>query len=48
MNGVKTPGGTYTVQFGTTPIRFELLYSERKTLSLHVYPDSTVEVDAPA
>src|SRR5258708_4968729 len=48
MNRVKTPAGRHTVQFGTTPIAFELLYSERKTFSLHVYPDSTVEVDAPA
>jgi len=47
MKTVKTPGGTYTVQFGTTPICFDLLYSERKTFSLHVYPDSTVEVDVP-
>src|SRR5712692_5113519 len=47
MNRVNTPVGTHTLQFGTTAIRFELLYSERKTLSLHVYPDSTVEVEAP-
>jgi len=47
MNRIKTPAGTHTVHFGRTPIAFELLYSERKTLSLHVYPDCTIEVDAP-
>ena len=26
---------------------FELIYSERKTLSIHVYPDCSVVVDAP-
>ncbi len=47
MNPIKTPGGVHTLQFGTTPINFELLYSARKTLSLRVHPDSTVEVDVP-
>ncbi len=47
MNQVKTLGGTHTIQFGTTSITFELLYSERKTLSLRVYPDGSVEIDAP-
>ncbi len=47
MKRVKTPGGEHIVQFGTTPIRFELLYSERATLAIHVYPDSTIELDAP-
>ena len=48
MKLVKTPGGSHTVAFGTTPITFELLYSARTTLALRVYPDCTVEVDAPA
>ncbi|MCC6972492.1 MAG: M48 family metallopeptidase [Anaerolineae bacterium] len=47
MKVIKTLGGSHTVQFGTTPIRFELLYSARKTLSVRVYPDRTLEVDAP-
>src|SRR5438045_3437191 len=47
MNRVKTLGGTHTIQFGTTRICFELLFSARKTLSLHIYPDATIEVDAP-
>jgi len=47
MRRTKTPGGTHTIQFGATPITFELLYSARKTLSIRVYPDSTVEVDVP-
>ncbi len=48
MKAVKTPGGSHTVQFGTTPISFEVLFSQRKTISLHVYPDQSIEVDAPA
>ena len=39
--------GTQHVQFGTTTIRYELTYSERKTLVIHVYPDTSVVVDAP-
>jgi predicted metal-dependent hydrolase len=44
---MKIPGGQHQVQFGTTPITFDLLYSQRKTLAIHVYPDCTVTVDAP-
>lgn len=48
MKLVKTPGGTFTIKFGTTPITFDVLYSARQTLSIQVYPDSTIEVEAPA
>jgi len=44
---MKIPGGQHRVQFGTTAITFDLLYSQRKTLAIHVYPDCTVTVDAP-
>ena len=44
---MKIPGGQHRVQFGTTPITFDLLYSQRKTLAIHVYPDCSVMVDAP-
>lgn len=47
MKVIKTPGGSHTVQFGTTPIRFEVLFSARKTIGLQVYPDQSVQVDAP-
>ncbi|MCA0455393.1 MAG: M48 family metallopeptidase [Chloroflexi bacterium] len=40
-------GGRQSVQFGTTTIDYELTYSERKTLAIHVYPDGSVVVDAP-
>ncbi len=40
-------GGQYSVQFGTTEIAYELIFSERKTLAIHVYPDGSVVVDAP-
>ncbi len=42
-----TPGGQHRVQYGTTPIDYELTFSERKTLAIHVYPDGSVLVDAP-
>ena len=47
MKRIKTPGGTFTVQFGTTPITFEVLYSARRTLALQVYPDRAIEVEVP-
>jgi predicted metal-dependent hydrolase len=47
MKRVKTPGGTFTVQFGNTPFIFDVLYSARRTLSVQVYPDRAIEVDAP-
>ena len=39
--------GHRRLQFGTSTIDFELTYSERKTLGIHVYPDCSVVVDAP-
>lgn len=44
---MKIPAGEHVVQYGTTPIRFDLLYSKRKLLAIHVYPDCSVVVDAP-
>lgn len=44
---LKTPGGQHVVQYGTTPITFDLLYSGRKTIALRVYPDQSITVDAP-
>jgi len=43
----KTPAGTHQIQYGTVAVSFALLYSKRKTLAIHVHPDSTVTVDAP-
>ncbi|MBA3870473.1 MAG: M48 family metallopeptidase [Anaerolineae bacterium] len=40
-------GGQHSVQYGTTTIDYELTFSERKTLAIHVYPDGSVVVDAP-
>lgn len=39
--------GQHRIQFGTSTIEYELIYSQRKTLALHVYPDGSVVVDAP-
>jgi len=39
--------GRHTVQYGTTPITFDLLYSARKTIAVRVYPDQAITVDAP-
>lgn len=44
---MKVLGGAQCVQYGTTAIHYELVYSERKTLAIHVYPDGSIEVDAP-
>lgn len=38
---------TYTIEYGTTKLRFTLDRRERKTLGVHVYPDLHVEVVAP-
>lgn len=43
----KTPAGTHQVAYGTTTLTFMLLYSQRKTLAIHIHPDRTVTVDAP-
>lgn len=40
-------GGQHSIPFGTTQIAYELTFSERKTLAIHVYPDGSVVVDAP-
>lgn len=39
--------GLQQLQYGTTTIEYELTYSKRKTLAIHVYPDGSVVVDAP-
>jgi predicted metal-dependent hydrolase len=39
--------GHQSVQYGTTTIDFELIFSKRKTLAIHVYPDQSIVVDAP-
>ncbi|MBX3085028.1 MAG: M48 family metallopeptidase [Anaerolineae bacterium] len=44
---IKTVAGSHTVQYGTSPLTFELLYSSRKTLAVHVHPDGSLVVDAP-
>lgn len=41
------PGGIHHVQYGTTPIEFEVVYSARKTLAISVFPDRAVMVKAP-
>jgi predicted metal-dependent hydrolase len=40
-------GGQHRLQYGTTAIDYELVYSRRKTLAIHVYPDGSVVVRAP-
>ncbi|MBZ0316057.1 MAG: M48 family metallopeptidase [Anaerolineae bacterium] len=40
-------GGTHQVKFGASTIEYELVYAPRKTLSIHVHPDSSVLVKAP-
>ena len=40
-------GGQHKLQYGTSAIDYELTYSQRKTIGIRVYPDSTVVVDAP-
>jgi len=36
-----------TIQFGSKSIRYQLFYSQRKTLGITVSPDMTVQVKAP-
>lgn len=38
---------SYTVQYGTTLIRYSLHFTHRKTLGITVHPDCTVTVAAP-
>ncbi|MBK8028807.1 MAG: M48 family metallopeptidase [Chloroflexi bacterium] len=40
-------GGTHHYQYGTTDIEYELVYTNRTTLKLEVYPDLSVVVYAP-
>lgn len=44
---MKVVGGSHRVQFGTSTIEYELIFSDRKTLAIHVHPDGSVVVDAP-
>lgn len=44
---MKVVGGSYRVQFGTSTIEYEMIFSDRKTLAIHVYPDGSIVVDAP-
>ena len=39
--------GQHSLQYGTTTIQYELTYSDRKTLAIHVFPDGSIVVDAP-
>lgn len=38
---------SHSVLFGETEIHFSLNFIDRKTLAIHVYPDGSVNVDAP-
>ncbi len=38
----------HTLQFGDTAIEYTLTYATRKTLAIHVHPDRSVTVKAPA
>jgi predicted metal-dependent hydrolase len=40
--------GTQVIQYGDTAIEYELVYTQRKTLAIHVYPDGSIIVKAPA
>ncbi|MGH8498837.1 MAG: hypothetical protein ACRERV_08545, partial [Methylococcales bacterium] len=41
------PERKFSVLFGQTEIIYSVNYADRKTLAIHVYPDSQVLVDAP-
>ncbi len=41
------PAGHHFVEFGTTTFDYELVYRDRKSLAIHVYPDTSVVVEAP-
>ena len=43
----QTPGGFHQIQYGTTTIEFEIIYSDRKTLAVTVLPDGDVVVNSP-
>lgn len=40
-------GGTQQFTYGTRKIDYELIYQDRETLAIHVYPDCSVVVEAP-
>jgi hypothetical protein len=44
---VSYPAGTHEIEYGTTTITYDLVYSDRKDLAIHVYPDGSVVADAP-
>ena len=44
---MKRLGGTQRLHYGNATIEYELIYSRRKTLGIHVYPDTSVIVRAP-
>jgi len=41
------PGGIFEIQYGTSQIQYELIYTERENLAIHVHPDCSVLVEAP-
>lgn len=41
------PGGIHHIQYGTSTIDYEILYSARTTLAISVFPDQSVLVKAP-
>ena len=36
-----------TLEYGKTSINYQLSYTERETLAIHVHPDLQVTVEAP-
>src|SRR5687768_3037388 len=40
-------GGTHQIEYGTSQIDYELIYTEREDLAIHVHPDCSVIVEAP-
>jgi len=46
-NLAAAPDPAYTIQYGTTQIRYALHFTRRKTLGITVHPDCTVTVAAP-
>lgn len=41
------PAGEHQIEYGTTILDFELMYSERSSIAIHVYPDQSILVEAP-
>jgi predicted metal-dependent hydrolase len=39
--------GRHHVQYGSSEIEYELTFSARKTLAIHIHPDRSIVVDAP-